>query len=144
MSQPPRGSSSDAPARALVGFTWLSAVIYLPIETYLSWREPLLLELSGYLVDVLGISLSLWGAECLRARRPHGAGLLAAGWAWTTATLWRGTNLRYFFAGRGDQLGFGPIELWLGPVFTIAAAAALVASLVLLIRRSGGSRRDQA
>jgi len=60
---------------------------------------------------------------------------VATGWAWTTAGFWRATNLRYFFASHGEPLTFGPVELWLAPVFTTLAGAALTGSLVLLLNR---------
>ena len=34
----------------------------------------------------------------------------------------------------GETLSFGSIELWLAPIFTVIAGAALVGSLVLLVR----------
>ena len=118
----------------VVSVTWIWAVVFIPIETYLSFsRNPI--PVSGYVVNVLGVGLMLWGVISLRRHKPHAAGVLAAGWSWTTAVFWRATNLRYFFASQGEPLSFGPIELWLAPVFTIMAGAALAGSLVLLLNR---------
>src|SRR5678816_4894647 len=66
-------------------------------------------------------------------------GLARAGWGWTTAVFWRATNLRYWLASQGEPLSYGHLELWLAPIFTMMAAAALAASLVLLVRRRAGS-----
>jgi hypothetical protein len=60
--------------------------------------------------------------------------LLATGWVWTTAVFWRATPLRYAIARDGEPLDFGTTELWLAPVFTMMAAAALAGSLVLLLK----------
>jgi hypothetical protein len=123
----------------LTWFTWLWAIVFVPIETYLSFlRTPF--PLSGYAVNVLGLGITVWGTFSLRRDRPYAEGVLAAGWAWTTAVFWRGTNLRYWYAAEVGDLSFGPIELWLGPIFTAMAAAALLGSLVLLVgdRPSGG------
>ena len=107
--------------------------MFVPIETYITFSRahP---PLSGYAVNVLGVGLTLWGAVSLRKARPYAEGVLATGWGWTTAVFWRATNLRYWFASEGQPLSFGPIELWLAPVFTVMAATALVGSLVLLMR----------
>jgi hypothetical protein len=69
----------------------------------------------------------------LRRSRPYAEGLLATGWGWTTAVFWRGTNLRYVMAAHGEPLYFGRAELWLGPVVTLTAGAAMAISLMLLL-----------
>ena len=118
----------------VVWFTCIWAVVFVPIETYLSWSSapP---RLSGYVVNVFGVAIMLWGIVSLRRRRPYAEGLLATGWAWTTAVFWRGTNMRYWLATQGKPLSFGRLELWLGPLFTMIAGAALVGSLVLLVNK---------
>jgi hypothetical protein len=121
--------------RTLVQFTWLWAVVFLPIETYLTWSWAGTLLNSGYVVNVVGVGIAIWGALSVRAGHPYAEGVLATGWAWTTAVFWRGTNLRYWLAGRDEPLAFGSLELWLGPVFTVLAATALVVSLVVLVTR---------
>ena len=107
--------------------------MFVPIETYLTfWNaHP---SLSGYAVNVLGLGLTLWGAVSLRKGRAYAEGVLATGWGWTTAVFWRATNLRFWLASEGQTLSFGSIELWFAPVFTVIAGAALVGSLVLLVR----------
>lgn len=77
----------------------------------------------------------LWGVISLRRGRPYAAGVLATGWGWTTAVFWRATNLRFWLASEGETLWYGPMELWLAPIFTMMAAAALAGSLVLLVSR---------
>ena len=127
--------------RILVWFTWIWAVVFVPIETYITWSIANTLLLSGYAVNVLGVGIMLWGVISLRRSRPYAEGLLATGWGWTTAVFWRGANLRYWLAAEGEPLYYGRLELWLAPVFTMMAAAALASSLVLLVsrrRRSDG------
>ncbi|HZI80558.1 MAG TPA: hypothetical protein VFD69_13645 [Vicinamibacterales bacterium] len=94
----------------VVRFTWSWAIVFVPIETYL---------------------------VSLRRGRPYAEGLLATGWAWTTAVFWRATNLRYEIARDGEPLDFRSLELWLAPVFTLMAGAALAGSVVLLLNRDG-------
>ena len=115
-------------------FTWIWVVVFVPIETYLSWGSapP---RFSGYAVNVFGVGIMLWGLVSLRRGLPYAEGLLATGWGWTTAVFWRGTNLRYWLDAQGKPLSFGRLELWLGPLFTIIAGAALVGSLVLLLNK---------
>ena len=126
----------------VVWFTWIWAVVFVPIETYLSWwsAPP---RLSGYVVNVFGVGIMLWSIVSLRRRRPYAEGLLATGWGWTTAVFWRGTNLRYWLAAQGKPLSFGRLELWLGPLFTIIAGAALLGSLVLLLNKDRYRQSDE-
>jgi hypothetical protein len=118
---------------SIVKFTWIWAIVFVPIETYISFSNahP---SVSGYVVNVVGVGLTLWGAVSLRKGRPYAEGVLATGWGWTTAVFWRATNLRFWFASQGQTLSFGSIELWFAPLFTVMAGAALVGSLVLLVR----------
>jgi hypothetical protein len=119
--------------------TWMFALIFLPIETYLSfWHGPV--SISGYIVNVVGVAIMLWGAVSLRRGRAYAEGLLAAGWGWTTAIFWRGTNLRFMFAGDGEPLAFGSLELWLAPMFTIIVATGFIRSLVRLVNHASGER----
>ena len=122
-------------ARLLLAFTWIWAVVFVPIETYLTWSHAHTLVHSGYVVNVLGVAITLWGAIGIRGGRPYAEGLLSTGWRWTTAVFWRATNLRYELAAEGKPLSFGSVELWLAPLFTMMAAAALAGSLVLLVSR---------
>ena len=125
--------------RILMWFTWISAVVFVPIETYITWSIPHTPRLAGYAVNVIGVGIMLWGVISLRGGRQYAEGVLATGWGWTTAVFWRGTNLRYWLAAEGKSLSYGTMELWLAPVFTMMAAAALLGSLVLLVRRHKGS-----
>ena len=128
----------DTIQRALVGFTWLFAVIFLPIETYLSfWGAGFSLSaFSGYAVNVVGVGIALWGVVSLRRDRAYAFGVIAAGWGWTAATFWRGTNLRYWLAFQGAQLSFGEFELWAAPGVTALVATAFVTALAVLVDRS--------
>ena len=118
----------------IVWFTWIWAVVFVPIETYLSWSSTPA-SLSGYAVNVFGVGIAVWGAVSLHKGRPYAEGMLATGWGWTTATFWRGANLRYWLASQGEPLSFGRVELWLAPAFTIMAGAALAGSMILLLNR---------
>jgi hypothetical protein len=129
--------------RALVSggprFTWLFALVFLPIETYLSfWHGPV--SISGYSVNVVGVAIMLWGAVSLRRGRAYAEGLLAAGWGWTTAVFWRGTNLRFMLAREGEALDYGSLELWLAPLFTIVVAAGFIRSVIRLLNHAPGER----
>jgi hypothetical protein len=118
----------------LIGFTWAFAIIFLPIETYLSFSHEHF-PISGYAVNVVGVGIALWGALGLRRGDPRALGVLTSGWGWTTAVFWRGTNLRFWLASEGEQLSFGPFELWMAPIATTLVAAAFVGSLILLLKR---------
>ena len=127
--------------RILIWFSWIWAVVFLPIETYITLSTAHTLLHSQYAVNVLGVGIMLWGVFSLRDARPYAEGVLATGWGWTTAVFWRGTNLRYWLAAQGKPLSYGPMELWLAPVFTMIAGAALVGALVLLVSRRRGLER---
>jgi hypothetical protein len=124
----------------VVWLTWVGATVFIPIETYLSFAQSPV-PFSGYAVNVLGVGIALWGAVGLRRHSAYAEGVLATGWGWTTAAAWRATNLRYWLADQGEPLSFGHIELWVAPVLTIVAGAALTASVLLLL---DGPRRPHA
>lgn len=113
--------------------TFIWTLVYLPIETYVSWAVGGLLRFH-FLVDLLGILLLLAGAMSAWRAAPRSPALLSAAWAWTAANFWRGTMERFFTVGRGGTLYAGPIELWLGPVLTGVAILMLGASLWLGLR----------
>jgi len=118
----------------VVWFVWVGAVVFLPIETYLSFsRTPA--PVSGYAVNVLGVFIALWGTVSVRQGKRYGEGVLATGLGWTTAAAWRAANLRYSIAAHGQQLDFGTIELWVAPLLVVFSGAALLASLALLLNR---------
>src|SRR5215831_11658078 len=124
----------------LVSFTWFFAVVFLALETYVTWlsgSHPAFdtVLASEYAVNVCGVGIMLWGLARLRRRRPYAEGVIAAAWAWMTAVFWRGTNLRYRLAAQGEPLMAGRAELWLAPIATMIVAAGLVASLALLLRK---------
>jgi|GEM_PF-4042021 len=138
MSKNKELSSVIPPPSSLLGslivkFTWIWAIVFVPIETYLSFAIGHS-RLAGYAVNVIGVGIALWGAVSLRKNRPYAAGVLATGWGWTTAVFWRATDMRFWLDSEGRPLAFGHIELWFAPVFTLMSGAALVVSLVLLVR----------
>ena len=75
----------------VVWFTCIWIVVFVPIETSLSWwsAPP---RLSGYVVNVFGVGIMLWDVVSLRKGRPYAEGVLATGWGWTTAIFWRGAT----------------------------------------------------
>ena len=117
--------------------TLVALAVYFPLETYVTWSIAGLLGFlySSYLANVLGMALMLWGAIAARRGHPAGPGLLAAGWSWTAATFWRATSVSANWpSSLGMPLDAGPVELWLAPIVTSLAVAAVVASLVLLVK----------
>ncbi len=128
----------DMIQRTLVRLTWFFAVIFLPVETYLSFLGDgfSFSAFSGYAVNVVGVGIALWGVVSLRRDRAYAPGVIATGWGWTVATFWRGTNLRYWLASQGAPLSFGESELWAAPVVTALVATAFVGSLAILVARS--------
>jgi hypothetical protein len=43
--------------RTLIWFTWIWVVVFVPIETYITWSIAHTLLLSGYAVNVLGVGI---------------------------------------------------------------------------------------
>jgi hypothetical protein len=65
-------------AWVIAWFTCLALLVYVPVETYVSW--PRGLASPFYLVDLVAMVLMGWGAfHSLRARAPTGAGLAVRG-----------------------------------------------------------------
>jgi hypothetical protein len=126
----------------VIGLSWLWAIAFVPIETYISFTgepypAPGLGVLSGYAVNVLGVAVTMWGIVSLRRARRYALSLVTAGWAWTTAVFWRATNLRHWYAAEIGELDFGSKELWLAPIATGIVASAFVGSVVLLLKSEG-------
>jgi hypothetical protein len=116
---------------SLVTFLWVA--VYLPVETYVSWTGLGVFRFS-YLVDLVGIGLLATGAWAAWRGRGHCGALLATGWAWTAANFWRGTMDRYATSARGLLPWAHRHELWIGPLVTVVAIAAVAASLWIAIR----------
>src|SRR6266542_350575 len=78
-------------------FAWLA--VYVPLETSVtvSIAGPGGLLFSAYIMNLMGMALMLWSAFAARRAQPTAPGLLAAGWAWTAATLWRATSDRFWW-----------------------------------------------
>jgi hypothetical protein len=83
-------------------------------------------------MDVIGMVLMAWGALATRAERRYGPGVLASGWAWTTATLWQPARGRYWMASQGMALYARTAELVVAPLLTVMALAVFGASLALV------------
>jgi hypothetical protein len=116
---------------SLVTLLWVA--VYLPVETYVSWKGLGVFRFS-YLVDLVGIALLIAGGGAAWRGRPYCGALLATGWAWTAANFWRGTMERYATSARGFLPWAHRNELWIGPLVTVMAMAALAASLWIAFR----------
>jgi hypothetical protein len=123
---------------AIGTFVW--ALIYFPIESYVSWAVGGLLRFH-FFIDLLGILLLCLGALSAWRAEPRSPAVLAAAWGWTAANFWRGTMERFWTVGRGGTLYAGSIELWLGPALTSMAILMLGASLWLAWRDQLDERR---
>ncbi len=123
-------------SKAIVMYTFVWLLVYVPLETYVTWSIAGLrgFGYSSYVMNVVGMGLMLWGAVSARRQQPFGPALLATGWSWTAATFWRATSDRYWWVSQGHSLYAGPMELWVAPVLTALAVAGLVASLRLVVR----------
>ena len=124
---------------SLATLAWL--IVYVPAETYVTLSIAGLpgLLYSGYIMNVVGMALMFWGAATARRFEPAGPALLAIGWSWTAATFWRATADRFWWVSQGHGLWAGPVELWLGPLFTALTVGFLIASMVLVFRTAGGA-----
>ena len=87
-------------ALRVITLAWLA--IFAPIETYLS-RSALLN--GNYTVDLASMIMMAVGVWMAFGRRRGAAAVLAGGWAWETASFWRGATTRF------DRLAAGlPVE----------------------------------
>jgi len=117
----------------LANFTIWALVIYVPAETYVSMPYGLLNPY--YLVDVVAMALLFWGALHSRRARPHLApGILAAGWAWTSANGWRATVDRTADLRNGPMPDYGTVEIGVVGAATAIAIACLILALFLMLR----------
>jgi hypothetical protein len=82
-------------------------------------------------IDLIGMALLAAGAASGWRAARRASAWLAAGWAWTSANVWRGTMERYAAVSEGRALFFGDVELWLGPLLTGVAMLATAAALFL-------------
>ena len=123
-------------AALVVGYTFVALAVYFPLETYVTWSIAGVrgFAYSGYVANILGMTLMLLGGIATKGAKPFGPALLAAGWSWTAATFWRATSDRFWATSLGMPLYAGRIELWLAPIITALAVTGSVASLVLVFR----------
>ena len=137
---PPPDPIRDVVDVSLAAFTVLWVIVYFPFETYLSWRGTGFLRFA-YLIDLIGIALLVAGAAAVWRVRPYGGIVMAAGWAWTAANFWRGTMERYQAIKHFGWVFPGPYALWLGPLLTAVAVAALGVSLWFAVVRAPQERQ---
>jgi hypothetical protein len=107
--------------------------LYVPLETWVSWKHGLLNPF--YLVDVIAMVLLFTGAMRSLAARPRSApGVLCAGMAWSAANGWRATFRRMLEPQRGGALDYGAAELWTVAAATSLSLVCLAVSIYLVVR----------
>jgi hypothetical protein len=125
---------------ALAYWTLFVLVIYVPLETWVSWPGGLLDPY--YLIDAIAMALLLWGAiHSLRSRPRPSPEILCIAYAWSSANGWRATFGRLREIQSGSTLTYGSAEMW---TVGIATALCLVVFAILLVlvalnQRHGGS-----
>lgn len=118
----------------LARFTLSGLVLYVPLETWVSWRYGLWNPF--YLVDAIAMVLLFAGAMRSLAARPRRApDLLCAAWAWAACNGWRATFGRVHAVIEGKPLDHGTAELWIVAVASAIALGSFVLSLALMLRR---------
>ena len=124
---------------ATAWFTIGALIVYVPVETYVSW--PCGLWNPFYLVDAIAMVLLGWGAvHSLRARPGCAPGVLCGAYGWAAANGWRATFGRLAELREGGELDYGAGELWVVGVATAIAMTCLLTLLALVV--SDGPRRD--
>ena len=118
-------------ALRVITLGWLA--IFAPIETYLS-RSALLN--GNYTVDLASMIMMAVGVWMAFGRRRGAAAVLAAGWAWETASFWRGTTTRFDRLAAGLPVEGGSIGPWVGVALTVLMTACVVWALVIAARES--------
>lgn len=107
--------------------TLLLLVVYVPLESWVSWSEGLLNPY--YLIDAIAMVLLFWGAvHSLRSRPRASPELLCIACAWASANGWRATFDRLREIQSGGTLSYGSQEMW-----TVAAATALTIAVFLIL-----------
>ena len=106
-------------------------VVYIPVETYVSWPRGLLNPY--YVIDAIAMALLLWGAvHSLRARPRPSPELLGMGVAWAAANAWRATFDRLHAVRAGGTLEYGSAEMRSVALATTIVLSALGVLLVLV------------
>ena len=122
----------------LAWFTLALVGIYLPVETFASWRYGLLNPF--YIVDAIAMALLLWGAlRSLRARPRSRPAILCAAYGWTAANAWRSATLRIYEVRGGARLDYGNTEYWIVIVSTTVMLACFALSLWLVVQAKAGA-----
>jgi hypothetical protein len=131
---------SRHPIETLLAYATLAIlVLYVPLETWASWKHGLLNPF--YLIDVIAMALLFTGAMRSLAARPRSApGVLCAGMAWSAANGWRATFGRMLELERGGSLDYGAAELWTVAAATSLSLVCLAVSIYLVVR---GEMRDE-
>ena len=117
----------------LARFTLVLVAIYLPVETYASWRYGLLNPF--YIGDAVAMALLAWGAiRSLGAESVSRPAILCAAYGWTAANAWRSAALRIYEVRGGARLDHGDAEYWIVIVSTVLILACFALSLWLVIQ----------
>jgi hypothetical protein len=115
--------------------TLIALVLYVPVETWTSWRHDYWLFNPFYVIDFIAMLLLGYGAiRSLRARPRPAAGALCAAYAWTAANGWRATWGRAFEVRDGVRLDHGLVELWVVGAATLLSLVCLAVSFCLMVR----------
>ena len=113
---------------AIAWFTIGALIVYVPVETYVSW--PYGLWNPFYLVDAIAMVLLGWGVvHSLRARPLCAPGVLCGAYGWAAANGWRATFWRLAEMRAGGELDYGDAEAW---CVCIATAIAMICFAMLL------------
>ena len=87
-----------------------------------------------YLVDIVGLTLLLWGSlRSLDARPDLSPGVLCAGIAWTASHAWHATAWRVDAFRQGVTIDGGAGMIWLLGAATIIALVCLAITLLLVV-----------
>ena len=122
----------------LARFTLAFVAIYLPVETYASWRYGLLNPF--YTVDVIAMALLVWGAlHSLRGAPRSRPAILCAAYGWSAANAWRSAALRIYEVRGGARLDHGDAEYWIVISVTALVLACFALSLWLVVQAKAGS-----
>jgi hypothetical protein len=118
----------------IAGFTLALLLVYFPVETWAS--TPRGLTNPFYLVDLIGMTLLFWSAVVSMRARPHSAaGVLCAGYSWTSANGWPATFGRAAEVLQGVSLEHGMAELWAVGGATVVAILCMCLTLWIIVRQ---------
>ena len=117
----------------LAQITLVFLLVYVPVETYISWSDAYSLLNPFYVVDLVAMVLLFYGSvRSLRARPRTAPGILCAAYGWASANGWRATWDRVFEVMEGGRLSYGTAELSAVGCATACGLACFALSLWLV------------